>query len=267
MIPSNDEVFELQNSKLLLQKPDLSMVGDYVCRLKSPGPNEDTVKGEFAQISVRAEPFIEDFDIETSHTGRSSTINEGDRLELICKVNNEGTGPVNLTWLRSASMDMERSMFTPLYESQPSQQQLVAGSFVANEHPIQIEKLKDGSKRLLIESVGPEHRSYYVCVADNGITERVRKVIYIRVKDKLIALWPFLGIVAELFILFTIIYVWETRKAYKELRAGPSGSGGVGSTGGVGGGTNYEKFAGQNERLLKASSSNKEHRQSMAVKE
>lgn len=206
-MPSNDDTYEVQNEKLLLLKPDLSMVGDYVCKLMGDDK-------EFAVISVRASPYIDDFDIRTSHTGRSSTINDGDRLELTCQVRNKGTGPVNITWLRSTSPEDERTM-VPLSELRPDQPG--AAGLLATE-PILVESLGQASKRLVIEQVKPEHRSYYVCLADNGVTERARKVIYIRVKDKLVALWPFLGIVAELFILFTIIYVWETRRAYRELR-------------------------------------------------
>lgn len=206
-MPSNDDTYEVQNEKLLLLKPDLTMVGDYVCKLVGDSK-------ELAVISVRAPPYIDDFDIGTSHTGRSSTINDGDRLELTCQVRNRGTGPVKITWLRSANPDDEHTVVA-LNEVTPEQAGADGGTLGADT--ILVESLGAASKRLVIEQVKPEHRSYYVCLADNGVTERARKVIYIRVKDKLVALWPFLGIVAELFILFTIIYVWETRRALREL--------------------------------------------------
>lgn len=39
----------------------------------------------------------------------------------------------------------------------------------------------------------------------------------LRVKDKLAALWPFLGICAEVFVLCTIILIYEKRRNKTDL--------------------------------------------------
>lgn len=203
-------------------------------------------------IKVRAQPYIEDFGIETSHTGKSATITDGQRLELLCNVPDE-FAPVNITWLRSDTADSDHTM-VPLTRYEIDSKNLAAHmttTSALNQHQHQlnnqlqyqpnvnspglpndvygektytapgniiVERISNSKKRLIIEQVGPDDRGYYACVADNGVTERTKKTIFIRVKDNIIALWPLLGILAELFILFTIIHVWETQKAYKEAQ-------------------------------------------------
>lgn len=220
--PNNDDTIEIHNDRLTIHNPKSSWIGDYYCRALKDSD-------EWSVIKVRTLPYIEDFGLETSHTGRSSSVTDGDRLELNCTVR-DTKAPVNITWLRSTTPDDERTM-VPINEVSPQDLTTTSDPFtptVMGPEPIVSETLGSHSKRLIIESVRPEHRSFYVCMADNGITERARKVIFIRVKDKLNALWPFLGIVAELFILFIIIHVWETQRAYKEIAAAPL----VASTGG-----------------------------------
>jgi len=64
---------------------------------------------------------------------------------------------------------------------------------------------------LIIDKVKPSDRFYYVCEADNKLST-TNNTILLRVKDKLGALWPFLGIVGEVVILCTIIFVYEKRR-------------------------------------------------------
>lgn len=215
-------------------------MGDYYCRALKDDKSS-TNPNEFAVIKVRMQPYIEDFGLETSHTGKSSVVTDGERLELTCTVRDK-SAPVNITWLRSMTPDDEKTM-VPLPETSPSSSSnnninnfsptlSLASAFPSTADPfsqtftaldqnVAITSVDSHSKKLVIESIRHEHRSYYVCMVDNGITERSRKIIFVRVKDKLVALWPFLGILAELFILFTIIHVWETQRAYKEIHATP----------------------------------------------
>lgn len=234
MTPNEDDTIEIHNAKLTLLKPNYNSLGDYIC---SALPEQS---GESSIIKLRAQPYIEDFGIETSHTGKAATIYDGDRLELTCRVPDEST-PVNITWLRSDTADDERLM-VPLAEVESknllitsNSNQLVAAAgpqqqsaqlaelpgyekTYSSSGVIVVEKVNSFTKRLIVDQVGPEHRGFYTCLVDNGVTERSRKTIFIRVKDNIIALWPFLGILAELLILFTIIHVWETQKAYKEAQ-------------------------------------------------
>jgi len=56
----------------------------------------------------------------------------------------------------------------------------------------------------------------YMCLGINEIGENVDK-IHLRVRSRLAALWPFLGIVAEVIILVTIIFIYEKRRKPDEV--------------------------------------------------
>lgn len=75
------------------------------------------------------------------------------------------------------------------------------------------EELKNG--KLFIEEADYPDRNYYTCEAFNQI-DSVNTTTFIRVKDKLAALWPFLGICAEVAILCSIIFVYERRKSMSQ---------------------------------------------------
>jgi len=77
---------------------------------------------------------------------------------------------------------------------------------------------------LFIDNVVLEDRQTYNCTATNlaikygnANYEEANEYIYVRVKGKLAALWPFLGICAEVFVLCAIIVIYEKRRNKAEL--------------------------------------------------
>lgn len=72
--------------------------------------------------------------------------------------------------------------------------------------------------KLTIEKANLSDRGYFTCIGKNDLMDdEVRSEGYVRVKDKLAALWPFLGICAEVFVLCAIILIYEKRRNKTDL--------------------------------------------------
>lgn len=68
---------------------------------------------------------------------------------------------------------------------------------------------------LVIENIQKSDRGTYMCEGRhlNDLSDRtVSSQSYVRVKDKLAALWPFIGICTEVFLLCLIIFISEKRR-------------------------------------------------------
>ncbi|EEB15505.1 Basigin precursor, putative [Pediculus humanus corporis] len=73
---------------------------------------------------------------------------------------------------------------------------------------------------LQIEEANMDDRNTYTCGAyniGNKFSNATESSTFVRVKDKLAALWPFLGICAEVVVLCTIILIYEKKRNKTEL--------------------------------------------------
>jgi hypothetical protein len=72
--------------------------------------------------------------------------------------------------------------------------------------------------KLVINMAKLSDRGYFTCEGTNKyMNDTASSEGYVRVKDKLAALWPFLGICAEVFVLCAIILIYEKRRNKTDL--------------------------------------------------
>ena len=171
--------------------------------------------GEYINI---ARPWLEPFHEFQKTNYKSANIVEGQRFHLKCKVIEGYDRDARITWFK-------------YNESEHNNDDRVVQN-VDDEGPtgrIRIEVINKTEHTLTIEKVIPSDRFYYGCMANNQVFNfnntillRVKGIcllisnfsesIYVCPTDKLGALWPFLGIVAEVVILCTIIFIYEKRR-------------------------------------------------------
>ncbi|XP_051893489.1 basigin [Pristis pectinata] len=164
-----------------LEAVDAKHSGVYTCHYFTTPPVNDT-------ILVKAPPGV-------SVEKKSEHGNEGDYGVLKCR--SSGFPPVeNWTWSR----------------------QTKAGT----------EIIVNGTSNIHIKNMGnkTELRIYpldievdqgdYFCNATNEIGAKI-EIIHLRVRGRYAAVWPFLGIVAEVIVLVAIIFIYEKRRKPDEI--------------------------------------------------
>uniref|UniRef100_A0A224YVE7 Protein containing I-set domain n=1 Tax=Rhipicephalus zambeziensis TaxID=60191 RepID=A0A224YVE7_9ACAR len=173
-LPKDDKKFSINSdtNTLEINDPGYPDTGNYTCIVERVG-------GENATIVVQTNVSIE-------VTEGSKNQVEGDPLTLSCKA--FGVPIPVVTWLKDDE---------PLNISDPR---------------ITLEPLNNVSDaKLVIQDLNFDDRAQYTCVASNGISNETMTVL-VRVKDKLAALWPFLGICVEVAVLCAIIFIYEKKR-------------------------------------------------------
>ncbi|XP_050716792.1 basigin-like [Eriocheir sinensis] len=125
---------------------------------------------------------------------KSTTVLENDKLSLTCQV--DGKPHPTIQWLK---------------DGEPAQESVNSSRLVLSENEAGI---SNGS--LLINPVLKSDSGNYICLISQ-YSIQLNTTTEVRVKDIYAALWPFLGIVAEVVILCTIIYIHERRRIRKNL--------------------------------------------------
>lgn len=178
------EIIDKEN-KFIIEKPDELDAGTYTCKVDKLGLSQD--------INVMANVYFK-------RLPESTAVVEGEKLSIHCKV--FGSDPI-ISWHIGDDNYTEKT-----------------------EGRIKIEDDENGIKnaKLIIEQTVLEDRKYYNCsvtsdaiLYGNAGYAPDSTHTYVRVKGKLAALWPFLGICAEVFVLCAIILIYEKKRNKAEL--------------------------------------------------
>lgn len=159
----------------------------YYCQTTTAG-----VPSQKIEFRNRIEPYI--YKPEKA----SQTVTEGGAAELVCNVlygldDNDMAAPLTFMWKKNGTEVV----------SDGDRYEVVT---TVNE------------TRLLIQGVTQLDKGTFACVLSNQYGEHSEEII-LRVKDMLAALWPFLGIVAEVVVLCAIILIYEKKCSKKSNRS------------------------------------------------
>ncbi|XP_054159138.1 basigin-like [Oppia nitens] len=179
-----------RDHSLIISKGNKVDIGNWRCT----NPSDEQ---QFLIIIVRAKPYLYPFEEFQKTNYKSANIIEGQKFELKCEIISDYNRDAGVMWYKYNENEHDH-----LNKEMQS---------IGKSERIQIKEFNVTSSLLTISKVIPSDRFYYVCIADNGVTT-FNNTILLRVKDKLGALWPFLGIVAEVVILCTIIFIYEKRR-------------------------------------------------------
>jgi len=173
----------IADTNLTVMKLGMEDIGIYSCY-------DATTKANYsAQLMMW--PYVEKF-----NKGQSIVMAEGSPLKLLCAT--YAFPPPTVTWGYATLANPNEVV--PLTVNSTSQA----------KQPIKI-----NGTLLEIDRMSRQDYFTYYCFSTNSVGVSNSSVM-VRVKGKLTALWPFLGIVAEVVILVVIIVVFEKKKA-KEI--------------------------------------------------
>ncbi|CAL8138216.1 unnamed protein product [Orchesella dallaii] len=182
----------------------------YVCKAEKEGNQDGQAMVEiYERVSV---------DRKFDKGMRSVSVIEGNQLKIYCDVHG----------IEKAEFDHGHTKLQWTKDEQQLQIDELKGIQKIGEYNEDTGRGRPYRVGFTYEMAEPEHRGKYRCLVvrshapeqethRNGTATQVSYEYYVRVKDKLGALWPFLGICGEVVILCTIILIYEKRRNKQEL--------------------------------------------------
>ncbi|KAF4083226.1 hypothetical protein AMELA_G00137590 [Ameiurus melas] len=155
--------------------------GIYTCVFESETPAEES-------IFVNGLPHI----LAHKH---SESANENDKVLLVCECHSYPCF-TDWTWKKVTESDVEMDIDN------------ATGRYSIMSVP--------NNSTLTITDLNNEDAGTYKCIGENKMGQGSSK-IQLRVRSRLAALWPFLGIVVEVIILVAIIFIYEKRRKPDEI--------------------------------------------------
>jgi len=215
-IQEEEESYEIVEGRLSISNIQESQLGTYTCQ------SGDTV--------IRA--FQLDTSLKINKFPKSISVNDGLPQELLCTLNSHDDQEVVFNWFRADEGDSEGSSREMLCSLEGSSCPALEALKSANEAPADFKeraKIEVGMNddipfsKLIIQKSHVTDRKIYICQAKlknadpiddcEASKECDESEVILRVKDPLAALWPFVGIVAEVIILCIIIFFCEKNKS------------------------------------------------------
>ncbi|KAL0820807.1 hypothetical protein ABMA28_006623 [Loxostege sticticalis] len=180
-VPELKERFKLEENNAVFAikgRSNEEDYGNYTCSLG----------GEVRAWEVRGRPV--------ARLPDNTNVVEGQKLKLQCKV--VGKPHPAVTWT---------------YQSDSSNQSLNITSAEPGRFKLEPNEQGVEDATLVLDAAERSDAGTYACRAGDGLPDHT----VLRVKDMYAALWPFLGICAEVFVLCAIILVYEKRRTKPEL--------------------------------------------------
>jgi len=216
IIEEDDESYEITDGKLSISDIEESQLGTYTCK-----SGEDIIRIFELDTSLKIRKFP-----------KSISVNDGLPQELLCTLNSHDDQEVVFNWFRADEGDSEgesREMLCSLEGSScPVMEELKssdkAPAAFKDRAKIEVGMADDiPFSKLIIQKSHVTDRKIYICQAKlksaapiddcEASKECDESEVILRVKDPLAALWPFVGIVAEVIILCIIIFFCEKNKS------------------------------------------------------
>ncbi|XP_037080100.1 neuroplastin-like isoform X2 [Pollicipes pollicipes] len=181
-----DKRIVVEQGKLTIKGPREEDAGNYTC--------------VFATRAISGQDLEETLHVVTNvtvrHVAKSINKQEDEDLSIKCRVFGKPTPTI--TWTKNGE---------DVFKISNSSTRLSLG---ANDDGVPEAKL------VLKGLIRPDDSGDYCCHAEN-IANAAHDCILVRVKDKYAALWPFIGIVAEVVLLTAIIYIYEKKKSKPDM--------------------------------------------------